>query len=77
MSKINYSEFSIKIPEKDFSKIENYIDEFLRTHDIKTASEKARETSMKWFSADSISDFVNESIKEKITKNVVKEQLLV
>jgi len=77
MSKINYSEFSIKIPEKDFSKIENYIDEFLRTHDIKTASEKARETSMKWFSADSISDFVNESIKEKITKNVVKEQFLV
>ena len=54
-----------------------YIDEFLRNHDIKTASEKARETSMKWFSANSISDFVNESIKEKITKNVAKEQLLV
>ena len=77
MSKINYSEFSIKIPEKDFWKIEIYIDEFLKTHDMKTASEKARETSMKWFSANSISDFINESIKENFTKNVVKEQLLV
>ena len=44
---------------------------------MKTASEKARETSMKWFSANSISDFINESIKENFTKNVVKEQLLV
>lgn len=77
MSKINYSEFSIRIPEKNVSKIENYIDTFLKTHDIKTASEKARETSMKWFSMNSISDFVNESIKENSTNNVEKKQLLV
>jgi hypothetical protein len=76
-SKINYSEFSIKIPEKDVSKIENYIDEFLKTHDIKTASKKARETSVKWFSMNSISDFVNESIKENSMKNIEQKQLFV
>ena len=77
MSKINYSEFSIKIPEKDVSKIENYIDEFLKTHDIKTASKKARETSVKWFSANSISDFINESIKENSIRNIEQKQLFV
>ena len=77
MSKINYSEFCIKIPEKNVSKIETYIDTFLKNHDIKTASEKARNTSMKWFSMNSISDFVNESIKEKSANNVEKKQLLV
>jgi len=76
-SKINYSEFCIRIPEKYFSKIENYIDEFLKTHDIKMASEKARETSMKWFSMNSISYFVNESIKEYNAKNVEQKQLFV
>jgi len=76
-SKIKYSEFSIKIPEKNFSKIENYIDTFLKNNDIKTASEKARETSIKWFSMNSISYFVNESVKEYNAKNVEQKQLFV
>lgn len=76
-SKIDYSEFCIEMQEKNYFRIEQYVDNFLKTHDIKTASLKAREISENWFSINSLEKFVTESVREKNLGNNKKGSLFV
>ena len=76
-SKIDYSEFCIEIQEKNYHRLENYIDNFLKTHDLKIASLKAKEISETWFNCNSIDKFVTESVREMTLETCQKNSFFI
>ena len=76
-SKIDYSEFCIEMQEKNYHKIEQYVDNFLKTHDIQKASLKAKEISQTWFAMDTLDKFVTESVREYNSQKPTKNSLFI